>query len=419
MQLITALILLVYIFIVIRHKNIFRPDIVFTIVMLSTLLITGLRLSSLQSYYKPWFYIMIYIAIILFSVSERLVLKYRGIHELEEEIRFNGMAMYDPHTMRVMVFILWLLVAVSFAITIVVLGAPPALSLSSDRSTYYLGGWGAIFSLNSVLYTLILFDRYQLKAINNKLSIFYIISLYCSVILIANKFQIFTLVLIFIVMRSLMVKGQSVRSLIFLAIIAILIFAILYNTVYLKMYNFSEADTLKWYSLNIPKQIGFLANPYLYIANNFDNLYNFMSKNPNLMYGYNAIYNITRSNNLCKLLFGQLISARSKDFAVSVNFGAMNTGSFFLNSYWDFGIPGIFIYTVFCGMLCGFIERKLVQNKNFMSCFAYCYAMISVFLSFFTDSFLSKSMLINLVGAAIVSAILHEKIVFTFRGKKI
>jgi oligosaccharide repeat unit polymerase len=357
--------------------------------------------------------------IFLFSVSERLVLKYRGVNEIEEDLRFEEMEPYDPHTMRIIVFILWTLVILSFVITVVVLGAPPALSLQSDRETYYLGFWGAFFSLNSVLYSLILFDRYQIQAIDRKLSEFYSITLYCTVFLFANKFQIFTLILIFIVMRGILVKGQKIRSLIILVAVAILIFTILYNTVYLKMYNFSVNDTLKWYNMKLPKEFGFIANPYLYIANNFDNLYTFISMKPSRMYGYNGVYNITRSKELCEFIFTPSISARSKDFSGSMRLGAMNTGSIFLHPYWDFGIAGVFIYAVFCGALCGFIERKLVENKDFMSCFAYCYAMIGVFASFFTDAFLSKSMLINLLAAAIISAILHEKIVFMFRGKRI
>lgn len=415
----TLTILLIYIIALIRHKNVVRPNTIFTVAILSALWITNLRLSTHQSVYPIWFYFLVYFSVFLFNVGHKLLLSYNNnsAESLEQEIRFDGMEYYNGRVVKIVIFVLWLAVMLSVAITILVLGPPPAISLSSDRNEYFLSGWGSIYALNTVLYALILFDRYQKQSLGKFWNYLFTISLYAVVFLMANKFQIFSLILVFFTSRALLKKGQSIWKIIVLFVVGLTVFVLMYSLIYIRMYNFTNEDTLYYYGVSIPQKYGFLANPYLYIATNLENLFHYMQTSHHMMLGYCELYNITRSFDFCNFVFGNNIGSHYFEYSKSLHMGAMNTGSMFLLSYRDFGIPGMLLYTLLCGMICGKIENHVVNSKTFISYFEYCYAMICVFMSFFTDSFLTKNMIINLIVALIISKLIHENVVFAFKGR--
>lgn len=415
----TLIFLIVYIFTLIRHKNVVRPNTIFTIVILAALWITSLRLSSHQSEYPIWFFLLIYCTIILFNFGGRVFRSYSNSNTeyLEQAIRFDGMNYYNGRVLKLIVVVMWLAVMLSVAVTIFVLGAPPAISLTSDRSEYFLSGWGSIYSLNTVLYALILFDRYQKKALGKFWNFIFTFSLYVVVFLMANKFQIFSLLLVYFVSRALLKKGQSLWKILIFVGAGLFIFVMMYNFIYAQMYNFSNEDTLYYYGVNLPGKYDFLANPYLYVATNFENLYHFINTKHHMMFGYCEIYNITRSFKFCDAVFTKNIGYYYPEYTDSLHMGAMNTGSMFLIPYRDFGIAGMLLYSFLCGIICGSIEKYVIKKKNFTSYFLYCYAMICVFMSFFTDSFLTKNMIINLIAAFVISKLIHEEVVFAYKGK--
>lgn len=421
MEILTIIILIAYIATLIRRKNVVRPNTLFTIVILSSMFVTGLRLSSRQSIYPVWFYLLIYLTIIAFNIGNSISLSYNRSNTdfLESEIRFNGMSNYNSGIMRIIIIILWLALMLSVVVTIAVLGPPPALSLTSDRNEYFLSGWGSIYALNTSLYALLLFDRYQKESLGKFWNYFFSYSIYLVVFLMANKFQIFSLIFVFFTARALLKKGQSLWKIFLLIFIGLIVFVLLYNYIYINMYDFTNEDSVYYYEVNIPHKYNYLANPYLYIATNFENLYHYFSSPHHLMYGYCELYNITRDFRLCNFIYTDRIGNFYTEYNESLHMGALNTGSMFLIPYRDFGVPGILIYSFICGSICGAIQRHVMKYKTFAAFFAYCYAIICVFMSFFTESFLSKNMLINLVAGLFISILVHEKIVFSFKGKTI
>jgi oligosaccharide repeat unit polymerase len=248
----------------------------------------------------------------------------------------------------------------------------------------------------------LIFDKYQKNVMGNLINTILLVILIGIVFLMANKFQFFLMIFVHFTATALLKKKQSIKKLIIIGALGIAIFAVMYNVIYVKMYSFSVSDSIYWYQLRIPDKLSFLANPYLYVANNFENLYHFMETSPQKTLGYKGLYNITRNYDICNFIYPAKIAVHYSDFTESLHMGAMNTGSIFLNPYHDFGYGGIIVYAAFCGMICCQIENRVVRKRNFGTFFAYCYCIISVFLSFFADCFLRKNMLINLFAGIVV-----------------
>lgn len=410
MQLITLLILIIFVFYHIRDNNVFRPDFIYAIVMLGGLFIAGLRLSSYQSSYEWWFYLCIYMSVLLFCISYYATKRYRQSEKKKEKIRNERGFCYNALATKRIIVILWLLVIGSVLVMWAILGAPPAISMENERSSYYVSGVGTVYLLNMTLFSLLVFDNLQKKSLPNKVVAFLGLTIIFCVVLMANKFQIITLAIVFLTMRSILNKGQSFKSVLLLTVAAVLLFVGMYEILYSKMYSFTTSDTLYWYRLNLPRRLSFLSQPYLYIANNFENLYHFMTTQHHNTLGYSLLYNLSRSLSLCNVIFGNQIAEYSKEFANSLQMSSMNTGSALMTPYNDFGVIGILIYSILIGAVSGFAEKKLIEKKNFKSVFFYSYVITASFLSFLSENFFSKPLVVNLIAVIALSPFIDGKI---------
>mgnify|MGYP000054955242 FL=1 len=67
---------------------------------------------------------------------------------------------YKSSVMQLVCFLLWSGILISFIVEVLVLGAPPAISMAI-RSEYFLSLWGSIVILQSVFAGLLFYDRYN------------------------------------------------------------------------------------------------------------------------------------------------------------------------------------------------------------------------------------------------------------------
>lgn len=69
MQYVTLVILIVYVLYHIKDDNIFCPDTIFVLVILGSMAITGVKIAAYQSNYSWWYYLVLYIAVVIFCFS--------------------------------------------------------------------------------------------------------------------------------------------------------------------------------------------------------------------------------------------------------------------------------------------------------------------------------------------------------------
>lgn len=413
MNAVTLSILMLYV-IYFWRKNVIRPDFIFTVSVLGSFFVAGLHLSLYQSYYKLEFYFLVYFLVFLFDAFY-LLTRGRG-----NSIGRQGCQECDygyGNAIKILVFGTSALMVSSVFVMWVVLGAPPAISMTNHRELYWIPVIGNGYLLGTVCFSLLLFDRFTLRKISNRNFFIGISVVVVCTLLMANKFQIFTLILIYFFLKSLLSKSKSFLFFAGLCGCIVVIFAVMYEVFYTNMYNFSTQDANYWYGVNLPEYLNFLVYPYLYIATNWDNLYNFMTSPIHHLFGAGIFFNITRSEFLSNIIFGDSILRYLVEYDDSLQIGKMNTATTFFLPYRDFGITGMCLYSIVIGMISGIVERYYKSNKSFFSLSLYLYVLVAVSFSFFNENFTSKVLLISLPVAYVCSLVLDRKIKIVMNKK--
>ena len=123
----------------------------------------------------------------------------------------------------------------------------------------------------------------------------------------------------------------------------------------------------------------FITQPYMYIANNYDN-FNLMTQNLKIhSHGLKMFYPFFT---LSGLKF--FIPALNTQFPVFVTKTELTTVTLLYDAWYDFGMAGIIIFAVFLGALSAFITRKHLENQNGLICLLYAQVAFYFIFSFFT-----------------------------------
>ena len=102
-----------------------------------------MHLSDLQSEYPIDFTLLILSLILAFIAGG----KFSNLIKWNPK---NVDVQYKSSVMQLVCFLLWSGILISFIVEVLVLGAPPAISMAI-RSEYFLSLWGSIVILQSVL----------------------------------------------------------------------------------------------------------------------------------------------------------------------------------------------------------------------------------------------------------------------------
>lgn len=126
----------------------------------------------------------------------------------------------------------------------------------------------------------------------------------------------------------------------------------------------------------------FITQPYMYIANNYDN-FNVMTQN------------LTLHSNGLKMLYPFLTLTGLKFFDASLAVGfplfttkeELTTVTLLYDAWYDFGICGIIIFAIFLGLITGFILHEHKNDTNPFSKLIYAELAFYFAVSFFTTWF--------------------------------
>ena len=406
-----GILFIIYIIFLIRRKStdFLDPSVLFTIIILATYFLACLHLSDLQSKYPIWFTMLILGLIFCFYLGCQTGKSIRISSEPEPDN-------YSPSTMRIVTFLLWFAIVVAFLITVRQLGAPPTIS-GTERSDYFLSGWGSIVLLQSTLIGLLLYDRYNQKALGRTFWP-YMISIVIIALLFANKYQILYMLVLAIVAKNTYGKKIRFFTLITAAAISVILFLLLYIFVYKDMYGISMSTIYTGYRMRIPEKLQNLTQPYLYAAFNYENLYRYLTANVHHLHGYKTFNALIDSFHLDSILPSSArfyIHLYLKEWKTMLKVPSLTTGTIFEDFAQDGGIPWMIIGTFLCGIWSSYCSRKFKAKKNFAWFFLYASAIVSICFAFFSNAFTSKVTFINIIASILVGFII--KYTFTMRGK--
>ena len=125
----------------------------------------------------------------------------------------------------------------------------------------------------------------------------------------------------------------------------------------------------------------FISQPYIYIANNYENFNCLVEALPAHTWGIRMLFPLWALTGL-KFLFPYLVS-----FPIYVNKAELTTVTLFYDAYYDFGIVGVLVFACILGAVCFLLVEKLKEMRNPIGCLVYGQFAIYMMLSFFTTWF--------------------------------
>ena len=125
----------------------------------------------------------------------------------------------------------------------------------------------------------------------------------------------------------------------------------------------------------------FITQPYMYIANNYDNFNCMVEVLPRHSFGIKGLFPLWALTGL-KFFFPQLIN-----FPVYVDKEELTTLTLFYDAYYDFGWAGVLVFSCVLGFVAYLLAVKLREMRNPMGYLLYAQMAVYFVLSFFTTWF--------------------------------
>ena len=145
----------------------------------------------------------------------------------------------------------------------------------------------------------------------------------------------------------------------------------------------------------------YISQPYIYIANNYDN-FNIMVENlQKHSLGLKSIFPILALTGL-KFKLANLLS-----FPLFITKTELTTLTIIYDAYYDFGIFGVFVFTYILGHIAGILEK--VEDKNPIFYLIYSQILLYFLLAFFTTWFSNPTTWFYLIITVIIYVFIDRR----------
>ena len=148
----------------------------------------------------------------------------------------------------------------------------------------------------------------------------------------------------------------------------------------------------------------YISQPYIYIANNFDNLNCLIRELDEHTYGLRMLFPFIALSGL------KFVRPELAAFPLYVTKEELTTVTLIYDSYYDFGIIGVIVFCLVLGILTAYIERCAMSSRgkgHYFVVLLYAELMIYLSLSFFT-TWLSNPTSWFLFGLTIMALIISK-----------
>ena len=125
----------------------------------------------------------------------------------------------------------------------------------------------------------------------------------------------------------------------------------------------------------------FVSQPYIYIANNYDNVNCLIRELPSHSFGLKMLFPFFALTGL-KFLRPELVN-----FPIYVTKTELTTVTLIYDAWYDFGILGVVLFMALLGFIAARFEKKLRSVHSPVFCMLYAQLAIYLMLSFFTTWF--------------------------------
>ncbi len=141
----------------------------------------------------------------------------------------------------------------------------------------------------------------------------------------------------------------------------------------------------------------FITQPYMYVANNYDNFNCMVEVLPGHSHGMKSLFPLWALTGL-KFFFPQLIN-----YPIYVNKKELTTLTMFYDAYYDFGWIGVLVMSCLLGLIAYLLVVKLREMRNPLGYLLYAQIGSYLMLSFFTTWFSNTTTWFYLITTAVMA----------------
>lgn len=342
----------------------------------------GLSAMKLSFLAKPWSnitWICFTIAIISFYAVFELLKKFKGnpySHESIEKFK-NG----SSQRIFAAIIMIALISLIAFSTEAVLLGfipffergVPHAYSYFHISGLHYFTVSCVLIPAFSVVY---LYEEGKQSVLKTIFLIFANISAFIIPILCVSRFQ-FMLAVLLAFVTFIIIKRNRIKPIYFIAVIIIIVPVYLILSV-ARSHDVSYLMGIFEMKYDLPI---YVSQPYIYIANNYDNFDTLVRELPAHSMGLKSLFPLWALSGL-KFVIPKLV-----DFPIYVNKTELTTVTLFYDAFYDFGILGVGIFAGAIGGISFYFEKMLGNIKSNVSYIIYAQYFIYLALAFFTTWF--------------------------------
>lgn len=341
--------------------------------------IACLKLSKLQSEWSFTAWLCFLLALLGFWLTFEVLLRKRG-----REMRFRPRPVrYRPPVRLVYHCIVGLTVLslLSFILEAVLLGfiplfvrgVPHAYSTFHVTGIHYITVSCVLVPALTVLY--VLFGGSRLRRRNMLVAVMTVVALLIP-LLCVSRFQ-----LVLALILALFTYGayqKRIEPVYIIGLVVVMVPLYLLLTV-ARSHNVEYLNSIfEMKNQNMPI---FVSQPYIYIANNYDNFNCLVEALPAHTFGIRMLFPLWALTGL-KFMFPYLVS-----FPIYVNKAELTTVTMFYDAFYDFGILGVIVFSCFLGFVAYLLVEHLKKIRNPMGYLLYAQFAAYMVLSFFTTWF--------------------------------
>lgn len=341
----------------------------------------GLSAMKLSYLAKPWSditWICLFLAFSGFYTAFEMMIKYRGNpYENMERILEKS----NENRLYACIMILALVSVTAFNIEAVVLGFIPFFERGVPHAYSYFHISGVhYFTVSCILVPSlsIIYLNEEERPGGVRLILLCLANVVAMLIpiLCVSRFQFMFAVLMAFVTWFIL-KRERIRPAYFIAVIAVIVPVYLLLSI-ARSHNVEYLNSIFEMKYNLPI---YISQPYIYVANNYDNLDTLIKELPRHSLGLKGLFPVWALTGI-KFVYPRIV-----DFPIFVNKTELTTVTLFYDAFYDFGIIGVAFFSAILGIISCFFEKWIRSTRHAVFYIIYAQVFIYLALSFFTTWF--------------------------------
>lgn len=281
------------------------------------------------------------------------------------------------------IIILTTITTLAFLAEVFILGYIPIATKNTPHAYSYFHVTGIHYFTVSTVFIIPLAYLYRKKTKENTITIFLccLLSILIPIMCVSRFFVMVTIILTMFVVIHEQKQINAKKTFLIIGIALIILVPLYVLVTYFRSHSVAYLNEIfEMKNQNIPI---FITQPYMYIANNFENLNCLVRDCTSLLHGRRMLFPFFALTGL-KFIFPESFLVTE---TIYITKKELTTLTLIYDSYFDFGVVGVLVFGVLLGGVGAFLTKKMLHTQNPFAKLLYLQFVVYMMLSFFTTWF--------------------------------